>query len=373
MQDTDIAFADGRIVDEDLPEVDMTGFLILPGIIDLHGDGFEANLFPRPTAGFPMATALAATDRLAAAHGVTTAYLAQSWSWEGGHRGPEQAEALCAGLAAYRPRAMVDLRVQIRAETHLVDQETQLIDLVRRHKVGFVVFNNHLDEGLQTYRSNPAGFAFWARKAGTTVEELHARIQAAQDRARDVPRSLCRIAEAFDEMHVTYGSHDDPDGETREFFAALGARIAEFPTARNAAAAAKAMSCPVLMGAPNVVRGGSQAGNISASDLIRQGLCDALVSDYHMPALAEAAWTLVDRGWRSLEKAWAMISSQPAEILGLADRGRLSRGKRADMVIINAQTRAIEATISGGRLAYLTGEAAARLMAPSQRMLIASE
>lgn len=363
----------GKITTGPLPEVNLSGYLILPGIIDLHGDGFERQIFPRPNARFPWPSALSATDRQCAAHGVTTAYLAQGWSWEGGHRGPDQAEALLSALESFRPSSMVDLRVQLRAETHLVDQADRLLDAVRRYRLRYVIFNNHLGEGLQAARRTPESFAFWARKAGTTAEAMHAGIEAACARAREVPRSLCRLAEAFDTLGVTYGSHDDPDGETREYFTALGARVAEFPLTRKAAAAAHAMMCPVLMGAPNVVRGGSQAGNVSAEDLIRQGLCDALVSDYHIPALAEAAFALVDRGTLPLARAWAMISSSPASILGLLDRGRLDPGKRADLVIVNEETRQIEATIAGGRLAWLSGEAGVRLLSRVEAQRMAAE
>ena len=93
------------------------------------------------------------------------------------------------------------------------------------------------------------------------------------------------------------------------------------------------------------------------------GLCDALVSDYHVPALPLAVWALVDRGVLSLPKAWALVSSSPAEILRMTDRGRLEAGRRADLVVIDAQSRKIEATICNGSLTYLSGEAAQRFMA----------
>ncbi len=368
MQRRSIAIADGRITRGPLPEVDMSGYLILPGIIDLHGDSFERHIAPRPSAPFPIAAGLASVDREAAAHGITTAYLAQGWSWEGGPRGPDQAEALMLALDDYRPRAMTDLRLQIRAETHLVDQGARLLAAVRRHRIGYVVFNDHLEEGLRMSRLNPPDFALWARKVGLTPEALVGRLRIAQDSRRAVPRHLCTLAEAFDTMGVSYGSHDDPDGETREFYSMIGARIAEFPLTRKAAAAAHAMMNPVVMGAPNVVRGKSQSGNIAAAELIAEGLCDVLVSDYHLPALAMAAWTLVDMRLATLPKAWAMISSKAAEVLRLADRGRLDPGLRADLVAVNAETRAVEMTIAGGRLTYLAGEAARRFV-PQQPML----
>jgi alpha-D-ribose 1-methylphosphonate 5-triphosphate diphosphatase len=373
LQRRSVSLAEGRITRGPLPEVDLTGYLILPGIVDLHGDGFERHVAPRPGTAFPLAMGLAATDREAAAHGVTTAYLAQGWSWEGGARGPDGAEALLAALAAYRAQALTDLRVQIRAEVHMVETGPRLIAAVARHRVGYVVFNDHLEEAREARLAAPAQFALWARNAGQSVEAMAVAVEAAAARAREVPRHLCRLADAFDEMGVLFGSHDDPDGETRERYSMIGARIAEFPTSRRAAAAARAMMSPVIMGAPNVVRGGSQSGNVAAADLIAEGLCDALVSDYHVPALAAAAWVLVDRGLLDLPRAWAMISSRPAEILRLADRGRLEPGLRADLTVVNAETRAVEATIAGGRLSYLAGEAARRFLAQPQALRMAAE
>ncbi len=373
MQRRSIGLADGKIARGPLPEVDLSGYLILPGIIDLHGDGFERHILPRPSAPFPLAVGLASADREAAAHGVTTAFFAQGWSWEGGHRSPAAACALLAAMDTYRPRSLTDLRVQIRAETHLVEAVPELLDAVRRHKVPYVVFNDHLEEGYAMSRSDPTNFAAWARKVGRTAADMAETLDRAKSRTREVPRQLCTLAEAFDALGVAYGSHDDPDGETREFYSMIGARIAEFPLSRKAAAAAHAMMNPVIMGAPNVVRGRSQAGNIAAADLIAEGLCDALVSDYHIPALPMAAWTLVDKGLCTLPQAWAMISSSPAEILRMPDRGRLEPGLRADLVIVEAASRTIEATICGGRLSYLAGEAARRFVAQPQALRIAAE
>ncbi len=373
LQQRSISFAEGRIVREPLAEVDLTGYLVLPGIVDLHGDGFERHMAPRPSAPFPAAAGFASYDREAAAHGVTTAYLAQGWSWEGGHRAPDQAEAMMEALDLYRPRALTDLRVQIRAETHMVDDTTRLIEAVQRFGITYVVFNDHLEEGLHMARLAPADFAIWARKVGKTADELISVIDAAASQSKAVPRSLCSLAEAFDKAGVVYGSHDDPDGETRERYSMIGARVAEFPLSRRAAAAAHAMVSPVIMGAPNVVRGKSQAGNVSAQALVAEGLCDALVSDYHLPALPLAVWALVDQRIASLPEAWALVSSNPAEILRMPDRGRLDAGLRADMIVMNAATRVIEATICGGRVVYLAGEAAHRFMTQSQSLSLAAE
>ena len=259
LQQRSIAFSEGRITRGPLPEVDLTGYLILPGIIDLHGDAFERHISPRPSAPFALQTGLRATDRDAAANGVTTAWLAQSWSWEGGTRGPDFALSLMQALSDYRARdALTDLRLQIRCETHTVETEARLVEAVRHFGIDYVVFNDHLDEAEHMLAARPEEFHFWAKRLGRTSETHRAALLTAQRQRREVPRYLCRLAEQFDALGVTYGSHDDPDGETRETFSMIGAKICEFPTARPAAALARAVGDPILMGAPNVVRGGSQ-------------------------------------------------------------------------------------------------------------------
>ncbi len=373
LSDRTVAIADGQISAGPFPAVDLSGYYILPGIIDLHGDAFERHIAPRPSAPFPIQTGLIGADRDAAANGVTTAWLAQSWSWEGGMRGPDFAEQVMATLAAYRPRMLCDLRLQIRYETHAHDSADRLLAAVRRYDIDYVVFNNHLDEAVEMWAVNPSDVAAWARKSGKSGKELMAIVAEAKARSGEVPRRLCRLAEAFDVLGVHYGSHDDPDGETREMFSMLGAKICEFPTSSHAAKVAKAVGDPVLMGAPNVVRGGSQAGNIAAVSLIRAGKCDALVSDYFYPALAQAAFRLVDDGVLSLPAAWAMISTNPARILHLPDRGEIAAGKRADLVMIDKETRQVAATIVAGRLAYLGGAAALRFMAAGSAVRIAAE
>ena len=103
--------------------VDLPGYWILPGIVDLHGDAFERHMAPRPTAPFANDIALRSVDHDAASNGVTTAWMAQSWSWEGGSRGPDFAEQFMQDLDAYRPQALTDLRIQLRCETHTIATE----------------------------------------------------------------------------------------------------------------------------------------------------------------------------------------------------------------------------------------------------------
>jgi alpha-D-ribose 1-methylphosphonate 5-triphosphate diphosphatase len=340
---------------------DLSGYLVLPGIIDLHGDAFERHLAPRPSAPFPSDIALASVDRDAATNGVTTAWMAQSWSWEGGSRGPAFAEQFMIDLANYRPHASTDLRIQLRCETHTIETEERLLATIRAHNIDYVVFNDHLGEALEMIESDPEGLSVWGKRAGRDLAAHIALVRATRELTPKVPRYLCNLAAAFDAMGVRYGSHDDPNATTRDYYSMMGAKICEFPTDYAPAKVARTNGDPVLMGAPNVVRGGSQSGNIAASDLIRAGLCDVLVSDYHYPSLANAAFVLADAGVMSFGAAWAMISTNPAQVMGLNDRGTIATAKRADLVICNAQTRQIEGTITGGVWSHLCGALAQRI------------
>jgi alpha-D-ribose 1-methylphosphonate 5-triphosphate diphosphatase len=362
LHDTDLTIAEGLLSEEDAPAVDLSGYLVLPGLVDLHGDGFERHLSPRPTAPFEKAEALRSAAAELASNGVTTAWFAQSWSWEGGFRAGSEAEAILVALDRVRPRLLPDVRMQIRLETHVLPEHPRVLDAVRRHGVDYVVFNNHLPEAVELARDRPDRFAAWAAQHRRTPEEQMARVEAAMEQEPEVKGALARLAAEFLSLGVRLGSHDDADVETRAFYRGIGAAIAEFPTTEAAARAAREAGEPVLMGAPNVVRGGSQSGNIAAEALVASGLCDALVSDYYYPALAQAAWRLADVGALSFAAAWEAVSTVPARIAGLADRGRLDAGLRADLVVVDPATRTVEATIAGGRMAHLAGGAAQRFM-----------
>lgn len=368
LQDRALSLDRGRITRGPLPEVDLSGFLILPGIIDLHATGLARHARPRPGAAVPLATALSAADRELAAHGVTTACLAQRWSWEGGPHGPEAALAAAGAIAARADQALTDLRLQLRAEVHLVAEGPRLVAAAAGQPAPYVVFNDHLDLARDLRRDRPAEFALRARHLGCTPEALSAALDAAAARAPEVPRHLCRLAEAFDDLGLAYASHGDPDGETRERHSMIGARIAHFPATRRAAAAARAMGAPVVLPAADLMPGAGRAW-----PLLAEGLCDALAAGGHPATLALAAWALVDRGLLSLPRAWALISQRPAEILRLGDRGRLDPGLRADLVVVNAATRAIEATICGGALTFLAGEAALRFLDRAPPLRLAAE
>ena len=159
------------------------------------------------------------------------------------------------------------------------------------------------------------------------------------------------------------GSHDDTTAQGRAAWRKRGVQVAEFPETLAAAEAAAAAGDLVVLGSPNVVRGGSHNGNVSAVDLIMMGVGAALASDYHYPSPRRAAFMLADSGVMPLHDAWRLVSAGPAGVLGLTDRGDLSLGKRADLVVLDAKTRRVAMTMAGGRVSYMSGDIAMRFTA----------
>lgn len=355
-----LAVENGRITKGPLPEIDATGFYILPGIVDLHAEACARERAPLAT--------LREAAAEAAAAGITTAWIAQDWSWEGGQRTPDRAASLLAALSDHAGAARIDLRLALRCQTHMVDEGPRLLDLVRRYGVDQVIFRDTLEQMIEMAAFSPDRFALKAAAAGRTPEAHLDVLRAARRRAGEVPRHLCRLAEAFDAAGVVYGSLDDPDAETRERYAMIGARAAVFPRNRRVAASAVAMGDPVILAAPDVA-----AARHASINLVRSETCTALASAWRSGALAEAAWALVDQGLADLPRAWGLISTAPAAIMRLPDRGALDFGLRADFVMIDRETRAIEATVSAGRLAYATPRLAARFARRPARHPLAAE
>jgi alpha-D-ribose 1-methylphosphonate 5-triphosphate diphosphatase len=361
----EVTLGGGRILPGPRPdalEVDLSGYLVLPGVVDLYGGAFERHAASYPQSPAPLAAALLATDREAAANGVTTAHLCQGWSWEGGHRDPARAEALLAALDADRAHRLTDLRAVLRIETHTAGTDERLVAAVERHRVGFALFGDRLTGSGLSDPARPAGIAARAAALGIPPEDYAVRLRRAAARAPEVPRHVLRLAEAFDGLGVTFGSEGDRDGEAREAWSMRGARLCVFPAARAPAASARAVGDRVVLRAAEVARLAGPRPRAEAPDLVEQGLCDALASDMAYPALAAAAFRLADDGAMGLARAWSLVSEGPARCLGLSDRGRIEPGLRADLCVVDPRTRVVEATLSAGRVSHLVGGAATRLL-----------
>ncbi|MFG6563105.1 alpha-D-ribose 1-methylphosphonate 5-triphosphate diphosphatase [Sulfitobacter sp. 1A13421] len=356
-----LSFADGVIADAPVGRpIDLTGFQVLPGIVDLHGDAFERHLAPRRGAMKQLSEGLVAAEAELAANGMTTAVLAQFVSWEGGLRGLAFADQVFSGIRDTAPELVTDIRPQLRFETHMLDLYDSLPQRMADWGVGYVVFNDHLPHDRLAAGKTPKRLVGQALKAGRSPESHLAQMQEMHARRDEVPAALDRLCAELAQRGVKMGSHDDQTAEGRALWRARGVTLAEFPETQEAAEAAHRAGDAVIMGAPNVVRGGSHNGNLSALDLISMGLCHALASDYHYPSPRRAALMLAQSGLLDLAGAWALVSSGPAQVLGLSDRGTLAPGKRADIVVLDKVTGRVAATFAAGQVSFMSGAVAER-------------
>ncbi len=351
----------GRIVSPDTSQADLvidaTGLMVLPGIIDIHGDAFERQLEPRPGVHFPLPLALAETDRQLVANGITTACHAVTCSWEPGLRSVENARNLLGGLDQLGNALSADHRFHLRHEIFNLDAEPLILDWIASGRLTALAFNDHMDDIERNISRQSTKLGRMIERTGLLSSDYLTLVERVTARRAEVPASVARIGEAAEIAGLPILSHDDRDLADRAFYREIGARIAEFPKTVEVACNAIEAGEHVVFGAPNVVRGGSQnKGCPDAHEMVAGGLCSILASDYFYPAMRQAVVTLVRNHTLTLAQAWSLISANPAAALGLDDRGTIEPGKRADLILARMNDLGIEivATIIHGELVYLT-------------------
>lgn len=339
--------------------LDATGLLVLPGLVDIHGDAHERGLQPRPGIGFSPALALRDSAAQLLASGITTAFLGVTLSWEPGLRSLAMWRALMAALEAARPHPL-DLRVHCRFEADNLEALEDALADIAAGRVHLLGFNDHTPSILKKL-GNAKELAKYAGRAGMGGAEFAALAESVAARRGEVPAARARLASAATAAGIPMLSHDDASLDDRARFRALGARICEFPMAEAVAAESRHAGEAVVMGAPNVVRGGSHLGWASAAPLAERGLVTVLASDYHWPALLAAPFAMAARGRIGLAEAWALVSANPAAAAGLRDRGALAPGLRGDVVVVDPAGPEVVAVFSAGEAVLLRQAAIARL------------
>jgi alpha-D-ribose 1-methylphosphonate 5-triphosphate diphosphatase len=331
------------------------GLFILPGIVDIHGDAFERQMMPRPGVGFAVDIAMLESDRQAIANGITTVFHGVTWSWEPGLRGPDNARALLDSIERLRPRLCADTRFHLRHETFNIAAEEEILGWLSERRIDALAFNDHMLIAEEA-TTRPQKLAQMVERSGLTREAFLQLVERIKQCSGQVPGSIERLAKAAAAAGIPLLSHDDNSPKQRDWFRALGCRLAEFPTNLETAQAAAAAGDDIVLGAPNVVRGGSHIGWINAKEMIARGLCSVLASDYYYPAQLIAAFRLVSDGVLPLEQAWRLVSRTPAAAVGLADRGSIAVGHRADLIVVDARETGVPrliATIVAGRMVHL--------------------
>jgi alpha-D-ribose 1-methylphosphonate 5-triphosphate diphosphatase len=345
-------------------QLDASGLLVLPGIIDIHGDAFERSIMPRPGVSFDLSTALMDVDNQLVSNGISTAYHGLTCSWEPGLRSLDRAISMLDAMDRLKHRFRCDTRIHLRHEVFNLEAEASILDWIASGRIQCVAFNDHMRGIVLSGGVRVKKIQQMAQRAGLSAEDFTALITRVTAKEAEVAPSLERIAAAARLQSIPLLSHDDRHIADREAYRALGCGISEFPMDEVVATAAIGAGEMTVFGAPNVLRGGSHIGCPSAGEMARKGLCSILASDYYYPAILQAPFRLFEAGACTLAQAWALVSRNPARALGLSDRGELAPGKRADIVLVepNKGEARLVASICGGELAWLAEPS--RLRAP---------
>lgn len=347
-----VVLRDGVIseVDDSISQLsqaqNLNGDYLLPGLVELHTDNLEKHLSPRPGVDWPSASAVMSHDAQIIAAGITTVFDALSIG-DVNPKGkrmqqlPGMVDAIAKANAADMTRA--EHRLHLRCEVCHPDTLSVFRDLVEQPLVQLVSVMDHSPGQRQfalesKYREYYMGkYHLSSEQMDEFIVEQVANSKTYSDRYRRAIVDICLA------RGLSVASHDDATLAHVEESAAYGMSIAEFPTTLEAAQGCRRLGMSVLMGAPNIVRGGSHSGNIAAATLAEEGLLDILSSDYYPASLLQAAFTLgaqLDESQVSadestgagLARAVTTVSLAPARSAGLHDRGEIRVGLRADLI-----------------------------------------
>jgi alpha-D-ribose 1-methylphosphonate 5-triphosphate diphosphatase len=309
---------------------------------------------PRPGVRFDIALALRETDRQMLANGITTAFHGVTVSWEPGLRSVEAARDFIAELVRLQPRLGCDTRLHIRWETFALEAVEEVTGWLAMEPRPILAFNDHTSGSvLKGHIARKIGQM--AERSGLSREDYMALLERVWARRGEVEAAITALAECALARGNVLLAHDEASVEERRRFRSLGATSSEFPMTLDTAAEARSAGEHVILGAPNVVRGGSHNGALDATEAVRQNLCTVLTSDYHYPSPVNAAFKLAAEVEGGLAAAWPLVSRNPAQAAGLADRGELEPGRRADLILVDtsdSEYPEVVATMVAGRIVY---------------------
>jgi alpha-D-ribose 1-methylphosphonate 5-triphosphate diphosphatase len=318
---------------------DCEGDFIIPGLIELHTDNLEKHVSPRPAVTWPIRAAVLAHDAQIATSGITTVFdavtIGDIWGNPARvqHLGDMVAALDSASTAgALRAEHLLHLRAEL-SHANLLDS---FESLAANARVRVVSLMDHTP-GQRQFADLEIYRRYYQGKNGLSDAAMDALIEKHREaQRRHAAPNRRRVLEIARARGFILGSHDDASAAHVDEAAADGLTFTEFPTTPEAAHAAREHRIDILLGAPNVVRGGSHSGNVSAQRLARDGLIDILSSDYVPASLIHGIFVLNREAGLPLHDAVALASAEPAKLLGLEDRGRIETGRRADLVRVNA-------------------------------------
>lgn len=315
--------------------IDLQGDYLIPGLVEVHTDNFERHMMPRPKVRWDDSPALLAHDAEIAAAGITTVLdaLGVGEADPDSVRGNDWDTVLnCISDFVNRGVLRADHYLHVRCELPAPNTLELFKPFAGHDLVKMISVMDHTP-GQRQWENIEHAWIYFSGKKGWTKQKFEERVAMAQDaQARYAKPHRAYLTEYCQNNQIALASHDDTTVAHVEEAFAEGATVCEFPTTIAAAQAAKARNMLTIMGGPNVVRGGSHSGNVSAIELAKLGLVDILSSDYVPGSLMSATVRLTETTDLSLPQAVALVTRNPAKSIGLHDRGSLAVGLRSDFV-----------------------------------------
>ncbi len=334
--------------------IDAEGKFLLPGLIDLHGDDLEKEISPRPSVSFPIDFALINLDRKLAACGVTTKLHAIAYfedELKGRH--PGKSKEILRILNKLKDKLLISHFVHARCE--ISSDISDILHVLNEPCVKLVSIMDHTP-GQGQFRTVEDYKAYHKRVYGLKDEEIEKILN--KKRNYNKTENLMKVLDKAHKKRIPIASHDDDTAKKVEFFHSLGITVSEFPVTLEAAKKAKELGMIVSMGAPNVVRGRSSTGNLSAIEAIKHNVVDVLCSDYNTETLLYAPFILEQKNLMPLHKAVNMVSLNPAKAIGMdKDLGSIEIGKIANLIVVDKINGipVVTTTIFNGKIIYASG------------------
>lgn len=314
---------------------DMRGDTLVPGLVELHTDNLERHMEPRPSVELPHSTAILAHDGELASVGITTVFdaLRVGAIVTGDDNYKKYARGVASEILALRAAGVLRIRhlIHLRAEVCSETLIEEFAEFGAEDRVGLVSMMDHTP-GQRQFRDLSKLKIYYTGKYGYSdaeFDDLVVHRRALGDMKRDLHETT--TVEEARRLGAALASHDDTTDAHVKKSRDMGISLAEFPTTLEAAEACRASGIAIIMGAPNLIRGGSHSGNVSAMELAQNDLLDIISSDYVPSLLMASAFRLAEI-WEDLPRAIRTVTTTPAEATGLTDRGRLADGCLADIV-----------------------------------------
>ena len=318
----------------DAQEIKLDGQWLMPGMIDLHCDAIEKEAEPRARVMFPLDMACINIDRRNAAAGITTPFHAMSFAHaEWGVRNNDTAAELVRTVKRFKEHMLVDNRIHVRYEITDITAMPYVMALLDEGATDMVSIMDHTP-GQGQFRHLESYVAYMMGNHGSTREAADKLVEEKLQARQTADERVLRVMSRARDLGVPTASHDDDDHARIAAMKELGARMSEFPINLETARAAHAAGLATILGAPNVMRGGSQSGNMRAIDAIEAGVADCLCADYAPATMLAAVFAMHERDGIALPDAARLVTLGPARAAGLDDRGEIAVGRRADLASV---------------------------------------